>query len=95
MAGFRVDPEALLAAADRMSEFDQRVEANLARVTATVEQLDASWYGDAGQSERVAQDRWNKGAEEMREALAQLRDIAERAHANYSGAIQLTARMWD
>jgi len=94
MAGFRVDPEALLAAVDRMSEFDQRVEANLARVSATVERLGASWYGDAGQSERAAQDRWNQGAQEMRDALAQLRDVAERAHANYSNAIQLNSRMW-
>ena len=94
MAGFRVDPAALLAAADRMSEFDERVEANLARVTATVEQLGASWHGDGGEAERAAQDHWNKGAGEMREALAQLRDIAERVHANYSGAIQLNSRMW-
>jgi WXG100 family type VII secretion target len=94
MAGFRVDPEALLTAADRMSEFDQRVEANLARVTATVERLGASWYGDAGASERAAQDRWNEGAREMREALARLHTSAEGAHANYSNAIQLNSRMW-
>jgi WXG100 family type VII secretion target len=94
MAGFRVDIEALLAAADRMTEFDQRLEANLARVNATVQQLGASWYGDAGESERAAQERWDKGAQEMREALTRLRDIAERAHANYSGASQLNTRMW-
>ena len=94
MAGFRVDPEALLAAADRMSEFDQRVESNLARVSATVERLGASWHGDGGAAERAAQDRWDQGAQEMRDALAQLRDVAERAHANYSAAIQLNSRMW-
>lgn len=94
MAGFRVDPEALLAAADRMSEFDQRVEANLARVTAAVERLGASWHGDGGASERAAQERWNQGAQEMRDALARLRTIAEGAHANYSNAIQLNSRMW-
>jgi WXG100 family type VII secretion target len=78
-----VDPAALLAVVDRMSEFDQELEGHLAHAASSVAQLATSWYGDGGEAERSAQRRWNQGASEMREALARLRQIAEGAHENY------------
>lgn len=94
MTAFRVDPAALLAVVDRMSEFDQQLEAHLAQAAASVAHLGTSWSGDGGESERSAQQRWDEGARDMRDALARLRQIAEGAHENYSGAAQTNVRNW-
>lgn len=89
-----MDPGALLAAVDRMSAFDQDLEAHLAQAAGSVAQLGTAWYGDAGEAERSAQQRWDDGAREMREALARLRQIAEGAHENYTAAAQTNVRNW-
>ena len=94
MSGFQVDPAALLAVVDRMSEFDSQLEAHLAHARSSVAALGASWYGDGGEAERSAQQQWDHGAQEMRDALARLRRIAEGAHENYSSAAQTNVRNW-
>jgi WXG100 family type VII secretion target len=94
MGPFSVDPSALLAVVDRMSEFDGQLEGHLAQAADSVAQLGTAWYGDAGEAERAAQQRWDEGAREMREALAKLRQVAGRAHENYSSAAQTNMRMW-
>lgn len=91
---YRVDPAALLAVVDRMAEFESQLEAHLKEAAQSVTRLGSSWYGDAGEAERAAQQRWNDGAAEMRDALARLRAIAEGAHENYSTAAQTNMRMW-
>jgi WXG100 family type VII secretion target len=94
MAGFTVDLESLLAAVDQMSQFEKQLEQSLARTKASVESLGLSWHGDAANAQQAAQNQWNSGAEELRAALGQLRDIAERAHSNYSDAAAMNTRMW-
>lgn len=95
MGAFRVDPAALLAAADRMSNFEEHMEGMLAQVTAAERSLGAEWDGTGGQAQAAAQQRWSEGAQEMREALAALRRIAMGAHENYQGAMQTNIRNWD
>lgn len=94
MAAFSVNLQALLAAVDQMSQFDGQLEQSLARAKASVESLGLSWEGDAANAQQAAQTQWNNGADELRAALGQLRDIAEGAHANYSGAANVNTRMW-
>lgn len=94
MSGFQVDPAALLAVVDRMSEFDSQLEAHLAHARSSVAALGTSWFGDGGDAERSAQQQWDHGAQEMRDALARLRQIAEGAHENYSTAAQTNVRNW-
>ena len=94
MGAFRVDPAALLSAADRMSQFEQRMEAKLAQVSAAERLLGTSWDGAGGQAQAAAQQRWSEGAGEMRQALADLRRIAVGAHENYQSAMQTNSRNW-
>jgi WXG100 family type VII secretion target len=94
MAGFSVDLQALVAAVDQMSRFESQLEQSLARVRGSVASLGLSWHGDAAAQQQAAQNHWNSGAEALRAALGQLRDVAERAHANYSGAAANNTRMW-
>jgi WXG100 family type VII secretion target len=94
MPAFSVDPQALLAAVDQMSNFNERLEQSLARVKASMATLDPLWRGDAAGAQQSAQQQWESGAEELRAALGQLRDIAEKAHGNYSDAAVMNTRMW-
>jgi WXG100 family type VII secretion target len=77
-----------------MSKFDSHLEQSLARVKTSVQSLGMSWQGDACGEQQAAQAHWDHGAEELRAALGQLRDITEQAHANYSGAAAMNSRMW-
>jgi WXG100 family type VII secretion target len=94
MPAFSVDPPALLAAVDQMSNFNERLEQSLARVKASMATLAPLWHGDAAGAQQSAQQQWESGAEELRAALGQLRDIAEKAHGNYSEAAAMNTRMW-
>ncbi|KUH81291.1 MULTISPECIES: WXG100 family type VII secretion target [unclassified Mycobacterium] len=94
MASFSVDLPALLASVDQMSAFHGQLEQSLSRVRASAESLGLSWHGDAASAQQSAQAQWNSGAEELRAALAQLRDIAEQAHGNYSEAARMNTQMW-
>jgi WXG100 family type VII secretion target len=94
MPRFTVDLEALLAAVDQMSQFEIQLEQSLAHVKVSVESLGLSWQGEASNAQQAAQQEWNSGAEELRAALGQLRDIAEQAHGNYSDAAAMNTRMW-
>jgi WXG100 family type VII secretion target len=60
----------------------------------SVESLGLSWQGEAANAQQAAQQEWNSGAEELRAALGQLRDIAEQAHGSYSDAAAMNTRMW-
>jgi WXG100 family type VII secretion target len=94
MPRFTVDLEALLAAVDQMSQFESQLEQSLAHVKVSVESLGLSWQAEAANAQQAAQQEWNSGAEELRAALGQLRDIAEQAHGSYSDAAAMNTRMW-
>ncbi|WP_166902395.1 WXG100 family type VII secretion target [Mycobacterium sp. DL440] len=94
MDAFKVDPAMLLAAADRMSQFEQHMEQTLAQLAAVEHQLGTSWDGEGGQAQAAAQQQWTEGVAEMRQALADLRLVAEGAHENYHSAAQLNLRNW-
>lgn len=94
MAGFRVDPDRLTDIVEQMTQFDQRLDAALDDVTAKINRLHATWTGDAAQRQAQAHADWQRGAAEMREALATLRSIATTAGANYTSAVSANQRMW-
>ncbi len=94
MGAFKVDPAVLLSVAERMSQFEAHMEQTLAQLEAVEHQLGASWDGSGGAAQADAQQRWTEGAAEMRQALADLRKVAEIAHENYHGAAQTNARNW-
>jgi WXG100 family type VII secretion target len=94
MPAFSVDRQALLAAVDQMSDFNERLEQSLARVKSSMATLAPVWRGDAATAQQSAQQQWESGAEQLRAALGQLRDIAEKAHGNYSEAAGMNTRMW-
>ena len=94
MPAFTVDLQTLLAAVDQMSRFNERLEQSLAQVKSSMATLAPLWHGDAATAQQAAQQQWESGAQELRAALGQLRDIAEKAHGNYGDAASMNTRMW-
>jgi WXG100 family type VII secretion target len=91
---FRVDPEALADAVQRMSEFQRRAEELLTEIDSRVTRLHASWTGEGAAAHAEAHQHWARGEAMMREALAQLRTAGATAHRNYTGAMSTNLGMW-
>lgn len=90
-----VDRAQLRSAIDHMAAFVRDVDAILEDIEHTLAGLRASWHGEASEAQAQAQQRWQTGATQMREALAQLANIADKAHKNYSDAVDKNGKMWE
>jgi WXG100 family type VII secretion target len=91
---FRVDPEALADAVQRMSEFQRRAEELLTEIDSRVTRLHGAWTGEGAAAHAEAHRHWVRGEAMMREALAQLRTAGATAHRNYTGAMSTNLGMW-
>jgi WXG100 family type VII secretion target len=91
---FRVDPEALADAAQRMAEFQRNAESMLGEIDSLISNLHATWSGEAAAAHAEAHQHWARGEAMMREALAQLRTAGTMAHGNYTSAMSTNLAMW-
>ncbi|HUH71656.1 MAG TPA: WXG100 family type VII secretion target [Mycobacterium sp.] len=91
---FRVDPEALADAVQRMAEFQRYAESMLAEIDSLVTNLRVTWTGQGAAAHAEAHRHWAHGEAMMREALAQLRTAGATAHRNYSGVMSTNLAMW-
>ena len=91
---FRVDPQALADAVQRMAEFQRHAESMLAEIDSLVTNLHATWAGQGAAAHAEAHRHWARGEAMMREALAQLRAAGATAHRNYLGAMSANLAMW-
>ncbi|MCH9730021.1 MAG: WXG100 family type VII secretion target [Actinomycetia bacterium] len=94
MALLVVDFDALRSAVEHMGEFDQRVKECLDDVGHTMANLRASWHGGGSDAQAQAQQMWEDGADQMKEALSALQKIADQAHENYAAAVAKNGEMW-
>jgi WXG100 family type VII secretion target len=92
--GFRVDPDRLNDIVEQMARFDQRLESALDDVTAKMQRLYATWAGDAADRQAHAHAEWQRGAADMKAALAVLKQIAATAGTNYTNAASANTTMW-
>lgn len=91
---FRVDPQALADAVQRMTEFQRYAEHMLTEIDSLVSNLHSSWTGRGAAAHAEAHRHWARGEAMMREALAQLRTAGATAHRNYTGAMSANVAMW-
>ena len=91
---FRVDPQALADAVQRMAEFQRYAENMLTEIDSLVSNLHSTWTGRGAAAHAEAHRHWARGEAMMREALAQLRTAAATAHRNYTGAMSTNLAMW-
>lgn len=91
---FRVDPQALGDAVQRMGEFGRYAESVLAEIDSLVAGLHATWTGEGATAHAAAHLHWTRGEAMMREALARLRTAGCAAHHNYIDAMSTNVAMW-
>ena len=91
---FSVDTDRLMAIVEKMAQVDSKIDAMIAHADSQVAAQHATWEGTAAATQADAHRRWSEGAQEMREALAKLREAAGKAHGNYTGAATSNQTMW-
>jgi WXG100 family type VII secretion target len=91
---FKVDPEALSDAVERMSEFQRYAESMLTETDSLVGNLHTTWTGEGAAAHAEAHQHWARGEAMMRAALTQLRSAVHTAHGNYTGAAAKNLSMW-
>lgn len=91
---FRVDPQALADAVQRMVEFQRYAEDMITEIDARITRLHETWTGEAAAAHAEAHQHWVRGEAMMREALARLQKAAATAHGNYTAAMSTNLRMW-
>jgi WXG100 family type VII secretion target len=91
---FRVDPEALSDALQRMGEFARHTDSLVAEIDSLVTHLHMTWSGRAAAAHAEAQRHWSRGEAMMRDALTQLKTAGTAAHHNYTHAVATNLTMW-
>lgn len=91
---FRVDPQALADAVQRMTAFQRYSDDMITEIDSRVTRLHTTWTGEAAAAHTEAHQHWVRGEAMMREALAQLEKVATTAHGNYTGAMSTNLGMW-
>jgi WXG100 family type VII secretion target len=91
---FRVDPQALADAVQRMADFQRYAESMLTEIDSLVSNLHTTWSGEAAAAHAEAHRHWARGEAMMREALDQLRTAGTTARGNYTGAMSTNLAMW-
>lgn len=93
-ARYAVDLDLLLETIDALGRCEDVCDDGLDRVSARVRALHATWSGRTAEAQRAAQAEWEAGFALMREGLAEMRQAASTARANYRGAVDANVRMW-
>ncbi|WIM87334.1 WXG100 family type VII secretion target [Candidatus Mycobacterium wuenschmannii] len=91
---FSVDPQALIDATQRMSDFIQHTESVLSEIDSLVTHLHTTWSGHAAEAHAEAHRRWTHGEATMRQALTLLKTVGGTAHHNYTQAMATNSAMW-
>ncbi len=92
---FAVDLGRLTDLIDRMGAYQKAMDSILGEVDTMVTGLHQNWDGAASQAHTEAHEQWKVGADQMRKALAQLRDAGAHAHASYHAAVEVNKSMWE
>jgi WXG100 family type VII secretion target len=91
---YRVELEELLAFVETLQTFEHRAEGMATRLDNQVADLHDTWSGDAASAHLALHSEWTAAADQMREALGELREAARIAHQNYSNAVEVNMAMW-
>jgi WXG100 family type VII secretion target len=91
---YTVDLDQLNDFADRLEAFNRRADEIERAIDQQVAALHDNWLGDGAEGHKDYHARWMEAAKQMREAVAELRESAAKAHRNYTGVAELNTAMW-
>ncbi|OHU90863.1 hypothetical protein BKN37_25460 [Mycobacterium talmoniae] len=77
-----------------MTGFHKVVAASVEEAQSVMARLAPSWEGEAATAAREAHRELHAGAQQMEEALGQLKRFLDNAHQGYERAIAGNSRMW-
>ncbi|MDP7702269.1 MULTISPECIES: WXG100 family type VII secretion target [unclassified Mycobacterium] len=89
---FTVDLDALDALIEHLARFTSATDSAVEHVDAFVAQM--PWEGATEQAHKQFHALWRSGVDELQEGLRKIREGAQVAHANYSGAANTNVTMW-
>lgn len=92
---FEVDIDALLHVVDRMATCQAALHDLATDIERRMAGLHLTWQGEAADAQVVAQQTWDHGFRDMRDALQQMRAAARTAHDNYTSAADTNLRLWE
>jgi len=92
---FLVDSDELDSVIADLERCERNLEAMADRLERHVRDLHSVWEGMAAEAQKEAQQEWEQGMRDMREALAALRGAARTAHGNYTSAAKANVQMWE
>lgn len=89
-----VDLDRLAAHVADTRAFSERLELATSRLQEAADRLAMTWAGRAAEAHEVAHRGWTQASAELREALAVLTAVADRAHAGYHAAASDNHAQW-
>ena len=91
---FSIDPDELSDIVDDLVRAEGRLTRLGEDIARQMAALQSQWEGLAADAQREAQEEWAKGMSAMHGALTELREAADLAHGNYTGAASSNLEMW-
>jgi WXG100 family type VII secretion target len=89
-----IDLEELDSVIARLENCEQALETLSTDIEKQMSVLHETWEGLSAQAQREAQEEWDQGLTDMREALADMRQAARTAEHNYRLAIKTNQSLW-
>lgn len=93
MSRYTVDLAHLPRFIGTLDEFHTRSEEIGAAIDRQIAELHENWSGMAASAHREYHRKWTRAAEDLRVALAELKQTAHLAHHHYTDAVQLNLVM--
>lgn len=91
---YSVDREGLAERVDDLAAFEAHAEETIKEAEQLAKAFEQLWVSTAAEEHQKAHAEWAKGAQEMRDALAEIRQAAANAHANYTSATAVNTGFW-
>ncbi|WP_369172724.1 WXG100 family type VII secretion target [Streptomyces sp. R28] len=87
MAGqFRVTEDELTKLSGDINTVNGQLQGEIRRLNGVIDQIAGGWKGQAAQSYRQLQDRWNADAKRMTDILNDIKEAVDSTRSNYSAS---------
>ncbi len=94
MTVHRIDLARLDAAVDHLNAYAKQLTQELSTIDEAVATLGTGWTGPAATAHAKAHGEWSKALSEMTESIKIMRQAADTARGNYTGAAAANMQIW-
>lgn len=94
MTRFKVDLVELDAVVSGLDAFSVTFASQLGDLGKAINAVQQDWTGEAADAQAVVHARLASGAQEIRQALRELHEVARHAHGSYTAAVSANVATW-